>query len=303
MLRRVLEKHHFKPVIWNDSASMMLFDRWISRLDDEKIFLTKEDMAMLLPYRTKLDDELLSGKGIPAGADFFSKSTAVFRMRLQKADSIIQASLTKPLDFTKVENVTVPWNDFVPTNGLAQRWQQFLKWRVLELIAGKLVDQGKAVAAASLTEVMKLEPAAREKVRSQERADIRNLLQTPADFETGMEDEYLNAIAWCYDPHTDYMSKKDKKEFDAETSASEYSAGFDVEENDKGDKAISFLQPGGSAWRSGQLHKGDVLLKVKVDNVEKEVTDIEGSEELAQLLNGNKPSDIEISVRTTAGEL
>ncbi len=57
-------------------------------------------------------------------------------------------------------------------------------------------------------------------------------------------------------------------------SASEYSVGFDYEENDKGDKVIGFLQPGGSAWRSGKLHKGDILIKVKMNGIEKNVEDI-----------------------------
>ena len=106
---------------------------------------------------------------------------------------------------------------------------------------------------------VKMEADARLKIKKQELNYVKNILGTPALFSMNMQDAYLNSIAWCYDPHTDYMNLGMKKEFETEMSASEYSVGFDYEENDKGDKVIGFLQPGGSAWRSGKLHTGDIL--------------------------------------------
>ncbi|MBK6634746.1 MAG: PDZ domain-containing protein [Chitinophagaceae bacterium] len=85
-------------------------------------------------------------------------------------------------------------------------------------------------------------------------------------------------------------------------SASEYSAGFELEENEKGNLSISFLQPGGSAWRSGQLHTGDVLVKVKSDGIEKEVAEMD-DDELENMLGGTIMGDLELTVKTAAGEI
>jgi carboxyl-terminal processing protease len=128
------------------------------------------------------------------------------------------------------------------------------------------------------------------------------LLKTPELFKTELENDYLNTIAWCYDPHTSYMSISQKKDFDTHMSASEYSAGFELEENDKGDLTISFLQPGGSAWRSGQLHTGDQLIKIKSEGIEKEIATI-GDDELENMLGGNNQAGLEVTVKTAAGEL
>ena len=297
-LRRFLELNHYQPLKWNDSSSLRLYTKWMDKLDDEKLFFTQTDIAALESYKTKLDEEML-GKGW----DFFNRSTALYKMRLQKTDSIIQAILAKPLDFSKPDNFTWPCTAFALTPvELALRWQQFLKWRVLESIAAKLTDKGKAITETLSADFAQLEIAAREKTKARERAHIRNILQTPQRFTAEMQDDYLNAIAWCYDPHTSYMSVKEKNEFENEMSAEEYSAGVGVGENEKGEKAINFLQPGGSAWRSGQLHKGDVLVKIKVDSVEKNVADIEDDEEFKRSLSGNNQSDIEVTVRTAAGE-
>ena len=298
ILRRFLEMNHYKPVQWNDSSSIMLYNKWLGKLDGEKLFFTQNDIAVLEPFKTKLDEELM---GKTVAMDFFNRSSALYKTRLQKTDSIIQSALAKPLDFSKPDNFTFPANDYAAANMIALRWQQFLKWRVLDIIADKLIGQGKKLSDVLPADFAQLETGAREKTKAQERAYVRNLLQTPQRFAEDMEDEYLNTIAWCYDPHTTYMNTKEKHEFEAMTSAAEFSAGFDVKENDKGDKTIGFLQPGGSAWRSGELHTGDVLVKVKVDGKEKEVADIEDDEELDNLLSGANQSDVEVTVRTSAG--
>ena len=298
-LHRFLEQNHYLPVKWNDTSSAMLNTKWMDKLDDEKIFFTQNEINILESYTTKLDDEILG-----RGWDFYNRSTAIYQSCLKRTDSILKVLLAKPFDFTKPDNISWPFTTYAGSVAeLGQRWQRFLKWRVLENIADELSDKGKTISETLPADFVQLEKLAREKAKKQEGAFINELLKTPGQFKEDMENDYLNAIAWCYDPHTTYMSIKAKKEFDTEMSASEYSAGFELEENDKGDLAISFLQPGGSAWRSGQLHTGDQLIKVKSEGIEKEITEVTDEDELEGMLGGNNPSDLEITVKTAAGEL
>lgn len=298
-LHRFLNQNHYQPVKWNDSSSAMLFTKWMDKLDDEKLFFTQNEITVLETYKTKLDDEL-TGK---APMEFYNRSTTLYQTALKRTDSILKVLLAKPFDFSKPDNISWPFTTYATSVAdLSLRWQRFLKWRVLENIADKLADGGKIISEAVPADFTQLEKDAHEKAKKQESAFITGLLKTPALLKAELEDDYLNAIAWCYDPHTSYMSFKVKKEFDTKMSASEYSAGFDIEENDKGDLVINFLQPGGSAWRSGQLHKGDVLVKVKVDGVEKNISDMD-DDELEKMLGGSSQSDIEVTVKTAAGEL
>lgn len=292
-LRRFLEQQHYKPVNWTDTSSTMLFNKWLEEMDEEKLFLTRQDMVALEKYKTRLDDEL-NGKEW----NFFSLSAAIYKSRLQKTDSIIKLLTAKPLDFSKPDNITWPFTTYAADdNEIMQRWQKYLKWRILHSIAEKNNGETKLPSDFS-----KLEMETREKFKRRELAYIKSLLSTPEDFNSDLEDAYLNCITWCYDPHTTYMNLEEKKEFDTEMSAAEFSAGLDLEENEKGDKAVNYLQPGGSAWRSGQLHKGDVIVKVKSEGKEKEAADL-SEEELSGYLNGTSESDVEITVRTTAGEI
>jgi carboxyl-terminal processing protease len=300
-LRRFLEQQHYKPVQWNDTSSAMLYDKWMKELDEEKLFFTQKEITVLETYKTKLDDELLGKTPIATGKDFFTQSTALYKMRLQKTDSIIKMLTAKPFDFSKPDNIVWPCATFAANEqDMVLRWQRYLKWRVLSQIAEKVSDS-TGTDTKLPADFAKLEVAAREKMKQREQAYISNLLAATAAANHDLQDEYLNSIAWCYDPHTSYMSLKEKKEFDTELSGTEYSAGLDLEEDEKGDKAITYLQPGGSAWRSGQLHKGDIITAIKADGKEKNVADI-SEEELSSYLNGNNESDVEITVRTSAGE-
>ena len=292
-LKRFLEMNHYQPLVWNDSSSERLFNKWIVSLDPEKLIFTRADMATLLPFKTKLDDEM-SGKSW----EFFNLSTGLYRKRLIKVDSIIKNVLAKPLDFSLNESIQIPFADISANEAeLQQRWKKYCKWQVLR----KIADENDSVNVSAADFIVAEKKAVAQQKIQEEKYIQRLLGDTAAEFVTDLQEDYLNSIAWCYDPHTAYMNLAKKDEFETEMSASEYSVGFDIEENDKGEPAISFLQPGGSAWRNGQLHKGDVLVAVKVGRHFKNIAVI-SDDELEDAFGGSTRAETEIKIRTAAGE-
>ena len=146
-----------------------------------------------------------------------------------------------------------------------------------------------------------LESDAIDRIKMQHTAHMEDLLQPSPDFEKGLEADYLNAICWCYDPHTEYMNIAAEKEFETELSRFEYSAGIDVDKNDKGEWEISRLVPGGTAWRNGNMHQGDILLKIKSGkHAEQELADLSEDEVMA-LLQGASDEKLIITLRTSGG--
>ncbi|MCP9749754.1 carboxy terminal-processing peptidase [Ferruginibacter sp. HRS2-29] len=298
VLKRFLDKYHYQPRIWNDSASALLYRHWIEILDDDKLLFTQKDMVALSAYQYKLDDELQGN-----GWGFFNLSVSLYQAKLKKADSLISQVLAKPIDLTRSDAVSWPFAAYAANDQeLALRWQQFLKWQVLGTIVDDMVSAKRELPPTLPTDFSTLETAARQKRKKAQLNQIRNLLKTPAELLQSMQDDYLNAISWSYDPHSSYMDLSEKKEWDAATSASEFSAGLDLSVNEKEEVVISFLQPGGSAWRSGQLHTGDVLVKVKTGAKEKTVEEM-SAEELENLLSGDSEADLEVTVRTASGEI
>jgi carboxyl-terminal processing protease len=294
ILKRFLEKNHYQPLTWNDTLSIRLYNRWMKLLDDEKLFFTKADIAVLEPFKMSLDEEMNAGQW-----QFFRKSITLYRNRLHHVDSIIKNIWAKPLDFSSNENIQFPFTAFAADDKeLQQRWKKYLKWQVLRRIA----DDNDS-AALSPADFIAAEKKAVALQKNHEEKYIKRLLgNSPEDFEKDHQENYLNSIAWCYDPHTTYMNMAVKDEFETQMSASEYSLGFDVEENDKGEPQVSFLQPGGSAWRNGELHKGDVLVAVRIGKEFKNITDLTESE-IEAVFAGRDKSDTEIKVRTVTGEI
>ena len=298
LLKRFLEKNHYQPLRWNDSSSSMLFDKWITQLDEEKLFFTSQDIRTLEAYKTKIDEEMNGGEW-----KFFQLSLAIYQLRLQKTDSILQKLFAKSFDFSKPDQIAWPCATYAANDTeISHRWLQYLKWQLLRNLADEMTEAEKPLTNELPADFPKLEATARLEIKEKEERYIKNLLKTPAIFSAEMQEAYLNSIAWCYDPHSTYMNMAEKDDFETAMNAAEYSAGFELEENDKGELAIGFLQPGGSAWKNGKLHTGDVLVKVKMNGIEKNAAAVSG-EELDNLLNGNSRTDIELTVRTAAGEI
>ena len=298
LLKRFMDKNHYKPLVWNDTSSTMLYKKWLEELDDEKLFFTQKEIAVLDKYKTKLDDEIIGNSW-----EFFNVSTNLLSGRIKKADSIVAAFLSEPVNFLKPDNINWPIKIYATNEQeFVSNWQRYLKWQLLAKISNKYLAKNSIPTTTIPVDFSKTESEERQKLKRKESIYLKSLLQSPQFFLEEKQDEYLNAIAWCYDPHSNYFSLKEKDEFNADVSAMEYSAGLSFSENEKGDKAIDFLQPGGSAWKSGQLHKGDVLIKVKVNGKENDIEDI-SEKEVAEILQDAGSADVELTVRTAADEI
>jgi carboxyl-terminal processing protease len=297
---RFLEQQHYKPIQWNDTTSAILYDHWVKILDKDKLLFTQQDIAQLIPYRNKLGEEF---KGNSWG--FFDKSEALYHHRIKYADSAIVAILSKPLDFSKPDNLSWPLTGYaISTPALYQQWQKFLKWQILRDIAESSLDTGitSNTYAKLPANFASLELKSREKIKKRLLTSIKEKESVENNFEAHLGDLYLEAVSWCYDPHTQYMNVGEKKHFENLVNSQEFSAGLQIMKNDKGDWEISYLIPGGAAWGNGELHKGDVILKIKLgNNPEKELASIDDDQEVQELLNGDEFENIIISIRTAGG--
>ena len=298
MVKRFMEINHYRPLQWNDSTSPLLYNKWLETIDEEKLFLTQKDIVVLSGYKTKLDDEM-NGNGWA----FFNSSTNLLAAGIKKADSVLNAFLAQPVDFSKPDVEEWPNKNYaLNEQDFAKRWQRYLKWELLSKISNRYLSKKVVLTATPPADFSKIEIEERVKLRRRENIYLKSLQQTPRLFLLEKQDEYLNAIAWCYDPHSNYFNEKEKEEFNADVSAKEFSAGLSFAENEKGDKEINFLEPGGSAWKSGQLHKGDVLLNIKVNGKENDIEEITGKE-VAELLQSGGSGEVEVTVRTSADEI
>ncbi|MBE0640538.1 MAG: tail-specific protease, partial [Bacteroidales bacterium] len=90
-----LESIHYSPLAIDDELSGKAFDLYLERLDYGKMFLLKEDVIRLQPYRTQLDNQLKQGS-----LEFFEISNDLTAKRVDEAEALYKEILSKPFDFS-----------------------------------------------------------------------------------------------------------------------------------------------------------------------------------------------------------
>jgi carboxyl-terminal processing protease len=261
VLKRLIELNHFSPRPVNDSFSVALFETILNEADPRRLLFTAPEYTQLVRYKSKLDDEL-NGKDWA----FFDLFSNLYNKALTRADSIVTSVLKKPIDFSTSESITASkehsFNFSTDNVALTNRWSRYLKFVMLDRIYGTFYADSlkKTTFKEALT---KLEPATREKIQQAEIKSIRKILDYPGGYSSVVAELYLNAIATCFDPHTNYFSPQRKESFQAQLSTEAFSFGLDFGENKNGRIIIERLTPGGPAWKTGELHKGDELLSLQ----------------------------------------
>ena len=297
MLRRVMDKYHYHPRLLDDSLSAQIFHRFIRMLDPRHLYLTASDVQQLSQYRTRLDEEL-SGKSW----QFVPLATKLYGDRLAAAEKTVDAALQKPFDFSINESITFGGKDSLhfaaDAQEYAQRWHKWLKYQALMQLTRTPVEANAASTAGTLTTK---EPVVRQKIGQIEKRNIRRILDHPGSFEEYVGTLFLNAVTLCHDPHTNYLSKTDWQNYEGALSKEHLSFGLDLDETDEGAVTIARLVPGGPAWKSNELHKGDVLLALKWGG--KQLIDLAGADrdEVEELLESSNTDRLEVTVQKTSG--
>jgi carboxyl-terminal processing protease len=268
VVKRMIELNHYSPRPVNDSFSADLFKAMINTADPRRLLFTVAEYKPLSVYIYKLDDELQGN-----GWAFLDLFIPLYKKSLIRADSILTAIINKPLDFTANEAITTSsekaYNFAAGINELSNRWSRYLKLMTLENIYD--INENDSIGKTmSKEEIMKLEPDLRKKIGNAEKKKLNKITVNPGDINTFLFDTYLNGIAACFDPHTNYFSQEGKEMLQSALSSEGLSFGLDFDEDENGKIIINHVTPGGPAWKSGELNKGDELLQLNWEGKEPE---------------------------------
>jgi carboxyl-terminal processing protease len=284
VLKRMVELKHYSPRPVNDSFSVSVFNAIMNSADSRRLLFTDKEYQQLAAFKTGLDDEL-NGKGWNF-ADQFSR---LYQVAMKRADSIISKLLQKPFDFSIIESISRSGNNdqfsfSADVTALSNRWARYLKFIILHEVYDA-VQEDSAKKITFKAGLASLEPAIRERVKKTEQKALSRILNYPEGFSALITELYLNAVASCFDPHTNYFSPLGKEKLQEELSAEAWFFGIEFEENEKGQVVVGRLTPGGPAWESGEINKGDELLSLHWEG--KEVQDMTGAalEEVYEVLD------------------
>lgn len=261
VLIRMVNKFHVEPREVNDKFSVDLFNNMLTNTDDDKIFFTKGDIDKLSKYRITLDDQIKHSK-----TDYLDLFIRIYQHRLQQSDSLIAVISKKPFDFYTTEKLTVAEDTSFPSSIAATQLKLYKKLKSLTLdqLTDDLPANFKSFAAEKQKKyidsiLVKLQVKAAASLRRK----INNILQNPYGLTRYMGNVYCEAIAACFDPHTEFFPPEEKENFESEMGKQPFQFGFKIKADKNGGILIDNLQPGSPAFKSGKLNTGDKFLSVQ----------------------------------------
>jgi carboxyl-terminal processing protease len=237
---RLLEEGHYTHQRLDDEVSKKFLRTYVEMLDFSHLFFTQQDIDMLnAKYGTALDDDVLLGNLKPA-YDIYDLYTKRVDARIAK----IKEMLKEPVDYKNDATIEVsrqksPWpKDEADADGI---------WR--GRIASELLQE-------HLSE-HPIEPGPQLITRRYERL-ARTVHEQDKDEQVKL---FLDALSQAYDPHSEYLSKADLKNFSINMGLSLVGIGAMLRSED-GYAKIESLVVGGPAQVDGRLKVGDRITAV-----------------------------------------
>ena len=237
---RLLEEGHYTRQRLNEEISNKFLQTYLEMLDFSHLFFTQKDVDELnAKYSSSMAGDVLLGSLKPA-YDIYSLYTKRVDDRVAK----IKELLKQPIDFKSNATVELsrqkaPWpKDEAEADQL---------WR------GRITNE---LLQEHLSE-HPIEPAPRLVSRRYDRL-ARNVHEQDKDEQIKL---FLDALAQAYDPHSEYLSKADMKNFSINMGLSLVGIGAMLRSED-GYAKIESLVPGGPAQTDGRLKVGDRITAV-----------------------------------------
>src|SRR5437763_4102339 len=237
---RLLEEGHYTRHKLNEEVSKKFLQTYLEMLDFSHLFFTQEDVdSVTAKYGNAVAGDILMGTLKP-GYEIY----ALYTKRVDERVAKIKELLKQPIDFK--------------SNATVELSRQNSSWPKNEAEADQLW-RGR-IANELLQEHLSehpIEPAPQLVSRRYERL-AKNVHEQDKDEQMKL---YLDALAQAYDPHSEYLSKADMKNFSINMGLSLVGIGAMLRSED-GYAKIESLVPGGPAQVDGRLKVGDRISAV-----------------------------------------
>ena len=271
---RLLEEGHYTRQPLNDQMSKKFLQSYLELLDFSHLFFTQQDIdALTAKYGTSLDDDVLLGNLQPAYEIY-----DLYQRRVDERVAKIKELLKQPMDFK--------------SDATIERSRQKAAWpkdaaEADELWRGRIEND---LLQEKLSE-HPIEPGPQLITRRYDRL-ARNVHEEDRDEQVKL---YLDALAQSYDPHSEYLSKADLKNFSINMGLSLVGIGAMLRTED-GYAKIESLVVGGPAQTDGRLKVGDRITAVaQGQNDYVDVRDMR-LDKVVEMIRGKKGTHVRLLV-------
>jgi len=289
---RVLENYHYSEHPLDKEMSAKFFDGYIDSLDPQHEYFLQSDLAQFAPYRTNLDTLTINtnmAADLTPAFLIFHRRQERFQQSVEYVHELLQQDKFK---FNTDEKIIDRRHEPFPKDLDEAKllWRQRVRYDYLVEKLSKEFSESNGVFT------IKLPPGATTNIIADlEKHNRWSLhLMTNQDSESVLQD-YLDALAHAYDPHTDYMSAPHAQQFSISMNLALFGIGAQLRE-DYGYCTILTLVAGGPASKSKALKENDRILAVAqgskppVDVVDMEL------DKVVQQIRGPKGTEVRLTI-------
>lgn len=297
-LTALLQKYHYAPISLSGNMGKIT-GNFFYHLDPAGIYFKEPDVANV--QRTLTGSSDFSDDNV---CKFIDAVTRLYKTGLGHADTVVSRIMAKPFDFAVRDSITLDRDEkFVPAkndNDLEKKWERLLKYRVLSGIYNFSSDSTEHFL---LDRSPVDEQQVKDKILKKMEQKYKDIPGSDQALFNWVLSVFLNSVATAYDPHTMYFTASQSEQFKRDLSTDAYSFGISLEENKKEEVAIAHLYPGGPAWKSNVLNKGDVIVRIKFPNNNDFDLSMSGIDEAEALLESPHSLEVSLTVRKPDGQL
>ena len=274
LIATILQRYHYRKFKLDDSLSSVIFNRYLKSLDYGKYYFYASDIDNFDKYRYKLDDDIKDGNLNPAFHIF-----NVFRQRANERIDYAEKLLEKGFNFDIPDSIQIDrkkasWA--ADSTEMNELWRKKVKSDALSLILAKKKWEGVQKTLKKRYENL------RKNIMEYKNEDVFQLFE--------------NSFTESLDPHTNYMSPITSQNFDIEMTRSLEGIGAQLQTEDEYTKVVRII-PGGPAFKSKLLHRGDKIIGV-AQGKDGEMVDVIGWRimDVVQLIRGKKGSIVRLQI-------
>jgi carboxyl-terminal processing protease len=271
-----LAKIHYASQDINDEFSQSYLSTYIDRLDSPKRFFLAADIAEFQKWQYKLDDLARRGD-VTAGFYIFNRLRLRATERLQNNIKLLETKQHK-FDFTINEKILLDADDREWFSDMEQAndfWRRAMKDSIIRLVlSGKDKQEARNL-------LVKRYKALLNRYTQRNSKDV---------FQ-----QYANAFASLYDPHSSYFTPRSSENFQINMSLSLEGIGAQLTTEDEFTEVVDVIT-GGPADIQGILKPKDKIIGVAQG--EEEIVDVIGwrIDDVVDLIRGEKGSVVRLQI-------
>ncbi len=300
MVLQILNKSHYKEQNLDDKFSKSLYKDYLYSIDPNKIYFFESDILEFKKFETKLDNQI---KNKDLAFFYLTSERILLRMKASYENYI--TLFKNPNTFKENEIFNLDDFDYkYPKNEIEakNRFKSEIKFNSIRAL-WPIIKAENAKKENDFNHIQKdssvLEQEARDFSFKRYNGSYDNYYNLDREYFLG---SYINSIIAQFDPHSKYISEKNKERFEINLTGKKKNVGIIFRYNTNFLKVKEVLK-NSLAYKSKKINVGDVLLKVADGN--NEPKDVVGLKihEINKILDGKIETTIKLTLKKTDGSI